>query len=63
MKLDWESLDSNDSFYYSRAKIPNGWLYKCTADVQTSVNTGYDKPENMQGYEWRVTMTFVPDNN
>ncbi len=65
IKLDWEELDSSDGFYYRRAKVFGGWLVNCSADVMSPIYTGYTIPpyEYKQGYEWRISITFVPDPN
>lgn len=60
-KLVWEMIDENPTVY--RARIFNGWLVRLSLDVMTPINTGYDKPEMLTGYEWRESLTFVPDPN
>lgn len=53
----WEDIDS----YHRRTKVFGGWLVKAYEDVCT-VGTGYTAL-GQTGYEWRVTMCFVPDFN
>lgn len=31
--LEWETIPSNRSGYYSRARIPGGWLVQAIVDV------------------------------
>lgn len=57
--MKWEKLEEFCTI--SRAKIPWGWLVMSVNDVMTPMNTGYDKPEMLQGYEWRSSITFVFD--
>lgn len=61
MKLEWERIDDSTSAGVYRAKVFGGWLIMATDDVITPVNTGYSMPEYHQGYEWRTSITFVPD--
>lgn len=61
MKLEWESIEHNHGNYLVRAKVFGGWLVMSTDDVQTQVYGGYNTPSNEQGYEWRTSITFVPD--
>lgn len=50
LPLKWEQIDD----FHQRAKVIGGWLVK----AYESVCTG---ERGVQGYEWRVAMTFVPD--
>lgn len=60
--LKWEPIISdNQSVFISRAKILSGWLVTATTDVRSAVNTGYNQPDYTTGYEWRASITFVPD--
>ena len=52
--LSWETIDD----YHKRAKIHAGWLVKSFEDVFVSLREEC-RPE--VGYEWRVSMCFVPD--
>lgn len=61
MKLEWEQIEHNHGNYLTRAKVFGGWLVMSTDEVQTPMDEGYDKPVNRQGYEWRTSITFVPD--
>jgi len=50
--MEWEQIDD----HHKRAKVKGGWLVKAYEDVRTIIN---DRPDF--GYEWRVSMCFVPD--
>lgn len=63
MKLKWEGIEHDHGNQLSRAKVPGGWLVMSTDDVVTQVYEGYDIPSNEYGYEWRTSITFVPDEN
>jgi hypothetical protein len=53
--MNWEQIDS----HHQRAEVFGGWLVKAYEDVnQYSTEQGFTS-----GYEWRVAMTFVPDQN
>ncbi len=55
--LKWEMIDS----YHKRAPIPGGWLVKAFEDVfEDRSNYGQGI---VSGWQWRVTMCFVPDPN
>lgn len=54
--MEWEQIDA----YHKRAQVLGGWLVKAYEDVQTRMHE--DMPMS-QGYEWRVSMCFVPDPN
>jgi len=62
-KLEWEEVPHNHGGYMTRVSIPGGWLVRYTEDVRSPVFTGYEAPEYIQGYEWRTSITFVPDVN
>jgi len=61
LKLEWEPIDSNHGNYIVRAKVFGGWLVMVTDDVMTPIYRGYDTPNNEAGYEFRTSLTFVPD--
>jgi hypothetical protein len=61
--LNWEEIEHNHSFNLIRVRIPGGWLVSATEDVRSPMDTGYNKPEYYKGYEWRTSITFVPDPN
>lgn len=62
--LKWEPLQSdNQTLFVSRSKVFGGWLVSATMDVRSAVNTGYNQPDYTTGYEWRTSITFVPDHN
>jgi hypothetical protein len=53
--INWESIDG----YTFRSKVFGGWLVKVLEDV-----VHLDSPRHsnsVNGYDWRVAMTFVPD--
>lgn len=52
MKFEWENIDQ----YHKRAKVIGGWLVKAYEDMG-----GSEYPSRV-GYEWRIALTFVPDN-
>lgn len=55
--IEWEEIKQNHALFLYRAKIFGGWLVRTTDDVISNT-------ENMtQGYEWRSSITFVPDLN
>lgn len=54
--LKWEYLE--DNLY--RMKIPGGWLVKYSSDVLSRM---WENSAPQQGYEWRDSITFVPDPN
>jgi len=56
IKLEWEEIDD----YHKRAKIQGGWLVKTYEDRFVSFHEE-QRPE--PGYEWQVSMCFVPDIN
>lgn len=56
MKLEWEDIDP----YHKRAKVFGGWLVKAYEDVYTHKHL-YSHAEAQRDYEWRIAMTFVPD--
>jgi hypothetical protein len=53
--LQWEVIDP----YHQRAKVIGGWLVKAYEDVLTQ-GTGFTAV-GKNGYEWRMAMTFIPD--
>jgi len=58
-KLIWKNIKSDLEGYVWRTRIPFiGWLVLYTTDVLVCLN----KEEGFKdGYEWRNTITFVPD--
>src|SRR5215213_5758267 len=68
-KQVWEEVPQNHAGYLYRLKVPGGWIVKETHDVSRqrpmSYNTDngsrYTEWENVEGFEWRSTMCFVPD--
>jgi len=57
IKLEWEQIDN----YHRRAPIPGGWLVKAIEDVMRDMSASGQGL--MCGWEWRVSMCFVPDPN
>ena len=55
MKIEWQQIESNNGHYMYRAKVIGGWLVLVCNDVLTS--------DFRSGYEWRESVTFVPDPN
>lgn len=60
MKLTWEKIESPHGHNVWRAKIFGGWLVMVNNEVSTSIPDG-DSFRKEQGYEWRESITFVPD--
>ena len=59
--MNWEDIECTpaQSGWWSRAKIPGGWLVKVVEDVihdQGEYGRGM-----VGGWDWRVALTFVPD--
>lgn len=48
----WENIDN----YHRRTRVFGGWLVKAYEDIHEFIND-----EITSGYNWRVSMTFVPD--
>lgn len=46
----------------NRTKVFGGWLVSAISDVNTVLPDGIGI-RNDQGYEWRTSITFVPDPN
>lgn len=55
--LTWEQIDP----YHQRAAVIGGWLVKAYEDVMT-IRDNYSSSDAQKGYEWRVSMCFVPDD-
>ena len=55
IELDWEGI--NDQ--HKRAKVVGGWLVKAYENRHISMHEEGMRPE--PGYEWQVSMCFVPD--
>jgi hypothetical protein len=60
--MKWEDIGHDNGFYLRRARIFGGWLVNAIADVNTLRHDGYSLSTS-QGYEWRNSITFVPDPN
>lgn len=60
MGLKWETIEHDHGNHLTRAKVFGGWLVMSTDDVMTSMYDGYGS-SNSEGYEWRTSLTFVPD--
>lgn len=62
MKVKWESVeqDGNHDGWMHRARVHGGWLVRYTSDTADLRSEAGTSP---YGYEWRHTMTFVPDPN
>lgn len=54
-KLEWEKIDGE----HERAKVIGGWLVKVSTEVCSPIQDYKGRPQF--GYEWRVSMCFVPD--
>jgi len=61
-QLQWEEIEHNNGFYLRRSKIHGGWLVTAISDVMTVLPDG-NGIRNDQAYEWRTSITFVPDPN
>ena len=60
-KMEWEDIPQDRSFDLCRAKVPGGWLVAATEDV---IHNQYEYGRGMVGgWDWRVSLTFVPDPN
>lgn len=46
---------------YYRIKVPFGWILEVVSDVRSPINQGYSTPDYLEGYEWRVSVTFIFD--
>jgi hypothetical protein len=60
MPLQFEELKSNLAGTMWRAKVPGGWLVK---DVQDVISDSDSQHLYGNGYEWRSSICFVPDEN
>lgn len=56
--LVWEEVETPSHLGYMwRSRTPTGWLVRETQDVTHHIpDRGLDS-----GYDWRVSLTFVPD--
>jgi hypothetical protein len=52
-----EEIERN--FY--RIRVPFGWILEVWSDVSSPVYTGYYTTEYKEGYEWRISVTFIFD--
>ncbi len=50
--MDWEQIDDS----HKRAKVHGGWLVKAYEDVYHPRHE-----DDLMGYDWRISMCFVPD--
>lgn len=57
IRLEWEDLEQDTAGHIQRAAIPGGWLVRQVDDVCSD----YTGKGTESGYEWRTSMTFVPD--
>lgn len=53
--MEWEQIDS----CHQRCKVLGGWLVKAYESVAHILPQG----DCMDGWDWRVSMCFVPDPN
>lgn len=60
VKIEWEKMDSPHGHTMFRASIPGGWLVIVSNEVSTMIPQS-DSFINEQGFEWRESITFVPD--
>ena len=62
--LTWEEIKQDDqAIYMKRMKIVGGWIVQATMDALTPQYHGYNIPVQESGYQWRTSITFVPDPN
>lgn len=61
--LNWEDIQHDNVFVLRRTKIFGGWLVSAISDVMTPQNTMEGFINNSFGYQWRTSITFVPDPN
>lgn len=54
--LEWINLSSNHGEYMSRARVPGGYLYKCTVD-----NHIHTLEQGIIAHGYISSITFVPD--
>lgn len=60
--LEWEDIPNlNYATWYRRAKVYGGWLVEATTDVTHDMNYEGGKGGMDSGYDWRIALTFVPD--
>jgi hypothetical protein len=53
--MNWEQVDN----YTQRAKVVGGWIVKVSEDV-----IHYTEYNGLQsGWDWRIAICFVPDQN
>ena len=52
-KLVWNQIDK----YHHIAQVPGGWMFKAYADVAHMDLDGFPQ----SGWDWRVSITFIPD--
>lgn len=64
--MTWEQIGTAEAGYLYRAAIFGGWLVKEVQDVSTVLpdwSGNMPAIRNEHGYEWRSSITFVPDPN
>jgi hypothetical protein len=62
--LKWEEIQQDDQIIcMKRIKVIGGWIVQATMDALTPQYQGYDTPVQEHGYQWRTSITFVPDPN
>lgn len=55
--MNWEQIDD----YHLRAKVIGGWIVKAYEDVMHQDPNEEDQWDS--GYDYRVAICFVPDQN
>lgn len=63
VELQWEEIKNNHGNYIHRAKVFGGWLIKHLDNAYSYIDEGYDKLTAKTGYQWRTSITFIPDAN
>lgn len=58
-QLTFEPLESNQGNFF-RAKVPGGWLIMSEQDVMHN-EPNYGRDGFRSGFDWRTSVTFVPD--
>lgn len=61
--MRWEKVETNHAQSLYRSPVFGGWLVMSVDDVRSPVYTGYNQPEYHEGYEWKSSISFVPDPN
>lgn len=60
-KLAFEQVANNISSYIQRARIPMGWLVEESTNVSHMMYQAKYGGNGADGYDWRISMTFVFD--